>query len=554
MINSVSSYENKKNPFGIVSGRNSAENYWLKESKKTDELTINDVITPEHAKKTNNIEAIGISIAIATLAVTGGLLLLLKGGPKGFNKAIENLKIKYTEKLQNAKLKGEQSAKYTQLILNKLNYLTQKREAINNFTTMKDYAFKRFMYVLGRPTRKIHELITNKFEKLGLRTVEHSYGETASNLLTTAGVNSKLLHKIYAQNLEEQITIKGKTLTRKEWLNKLLAYTQDVNDSYNFHFGEARRKMRLDKMHKDAAELENDFNKRGDLWFLSKDIFKNFVAEQKMSANKMHIQTPIKNVKKWISYNKEDLCNETNEKITKLLSVVDFGEKDTIKAANILKKDLKEFAQADSKVTKEQLIEDIDKFLQEFSKGTPANKKERLSLIGDFHDMRVSVINYCQGEVEEILDIYKGLLNPKDYNEIKTSYAKAVKSLNKSINLETEEFVNKLRDLTMGSAPTDILTNLVGVGTLAYYLAKSEDKQERMGIALKYGFPALTLIGVGLYGNAKLFAGSKSLIFGAVSSFIVNRIGSAANELLIRHFNKKKLQAEHKPTPELKQT
>lgn len=554
MINSVSSYENKKNPFGIVSGRNSAENYWLKESKKTDELTINDVITPEHAKKTNNIEAIGISIAIATLAVTGGLLLLLKGGPKGFNKAIENLKIKYTEKLQNAKLKGEQSAKYTQLILNKLNYLTQKREAINNFTTMKDYAFKRFMYVLGKPTRKIHELITNKFEKLGLRTVEHSYGEAANNLLTTAGVNSKLLHKIYAQNLEEQITIKGKTLTRREWLNKLLAYTQDVNDSYNFHFGEARRKMRLDKMHKDAAELENDFNKRGDLWFLSKDIFKNFVAEQKMSANKMHIQTPIKNVKKWISYNKEDLCNETNEKITKLLSVVDFGEKDTIKAANILKKDLKEFAQADSKVTKEQLIEDIDKFLQEFSKGTSPDKKERLAAIGEFNDMKVSVINYCQGEVEEILDIYKGLLNPKDYNEIKTSYAKAIKSLNKSINLETEEFVNKLRDLTMGSAPTDILTNLVGVGTLAYYLAKSDDKQERLGIALKYGFPALTLIGVGLYGNAKLFAGSKSLIFGAVSSFIVNRIGSAANELLIKYYDKKKLQAEHKPTPELKQT
>ena len=115
------------------------------------------------------------------------------------------------------------------------------------------------------------------------------------------------------------------------------------------------------------------------------------------------------------------------------------------------------------------------------------------------------------------------------------------------MNLETEEFVNKLRDLTMGSAPTDILTNLVGVGTLGYYLAKSDDNQQRMGIALKYGFPALTLIGVGLYGNAKLFAGSKSLIFGIVSSFIVNRIGSAANEILMHHFDKKnKMAAEQK--------
>ena len=35
--------------------------------------------------------------------------------------------------------------------------------------------------------------------------------------------------------------------------------------------------------------------------------------------------------------------------------------------------------------------------------------------------------------------------------------------MDKSINLETEEFVNKLRDLKMGSAPTDILTILTGV-------------------------------------------------------------------------------------------
>ena len=94
MINSVSPYENKPNNFGTVSKHNSANDYWLRESKKTEELTINDIITPENAKKTHNAEAIGISIAIATLAVTGALLLVMKGGPKGlvcFHMEIQNL-------------------------------------------------------------------------------------------------------------------------------------------------------------------------------------------------------------------------------------------------------------------------------------------------------------------------------------------------------------------------------------------------------------------------------------------------------------------------------
>lgn len=539
MINSVSSYETKSNPFGVVSSHNSDADFWLKEKEvKSDEFTINDVLTPEKARKTHNIKAIGISIALSTVAVAGTALLLLKGGPKGLGKTIEKLRAHYLEKLQKAKL-DDKTAKHSEFILGKLNYLRQKGEAINNFTTMKDYAFKRFMYALGKPTRDLHAGITKWFEKLGLRTVERSYGETASRLLQTEDLNYKLITKIKSGNPKELITINGKTFTRDEWAEKLLTYTKDIEDSYTFHFGETRRNERLKKMRENAQELEKSFNQKGDLWFLSKDTFKNFVAEQSMHPDKMHIQTPIKNVKKCISYTKEDLLQESNEKITKISSVINFGEKDTLEAMSTLKKDLKSFTTGGD-VTKEQLIQDIDNMLKEFSKATKPADKERLSVLGEFQDLKLSVIDYTHGEVEEVLDIYKALVDEKDFKMIKNSYNKVIKSLNKSINLETEEFVNKLRDLTMGSAPTDILTNLLGIGTLLYYLGKSDDNQQRMGIALKYGFPALTLIGVGLYGNAKLFAGSKSLLFGLGSSYIINRIGTAANEILMRHFENKK--------------
>jgi hypothetical protein len=538
MINSVSSYESKKNPFGIISKRNSNADYWLKTREyKNDDFTINDILTPEKARKTHNLEAIGISIAIAILATAGALLLVLKGGPKGLSKSLEKLRVKYTEKLQNAKLRGE-TAQKTEFILNKLNYFKSKAEAINNFTTMKDYAFKRFMYALGSPTRKIHKKITGLFEKLGRRTVETSYGETASELLKTSALNSKILNKINAGNLEEKIKINGETLTKKQWLEKLKVLTQEVRITFDEHFGDERRALRLEKMHKDAEELEKDFNNKGHLWFLSSETFKTFVASQKMDSKKIHIQKPIKTVRKEISCTKEDVFKEANESITRISSILGFGENETINSLNTLKNDWKNYSRGGN-ITKAQIIDDINNLQKEFLQSVASPDKTRISAVKDIEQLKTLIQTSKNGKIEEILNIYKSLLPETEYNQIKKSYDKTLKSLDKSINLETEEFVNKLRDLTMGSAPTDILTNLIGVGTLAYYLGKSDNNQERMGIALKYGFPALTLIGMGLYGNAKLFAGSKALAFGIISSTIVNRIGSAANELLLRHFEKK---------------
>ena len=55
---------------------------------------------------------------------------------------------------------------------------------------------------------------------------------------------------------------------------------------------------------------------------------------------------------------------------------------------------------------------------------------------------------------------------------------------------------------------------------------------------MKYGIPALVGIGASLYGNARLFAGSKSLAFATISSIIANRIGTFANNLYENHLKK----------------
>ena len=134
------------------------------------------------------------------------------------------------------------------------------------------------------------------------------------------------------------------------------------------------------------------------------------------------------------------------------------------------------------------------------------------------------------------------MLPKEDYDKVSKTLKSGVKSLDRSIRLETEEFVSKLRDLTLGSAPTDILTMLGAVGLLSYQIGKSDTNDERLSITLKYGIPALLgQVGVTLYCNAKLFAGTKSLMMGTLSGLLLNRVGEFADNK-VKQYKQKKLQ------------
>ena len=168
-------------------------------------------------------------------------------------------------------------------------------------------------------------------------------------------------------------------------------------------------------------------------------------------------------------------------------------------------------------------------------KSKTMDEKVATELLNSAEDLTTMLSNFKQGKIEDILNIYKKLLSPGEYEVVEKSYNNAVKALDKSINIETEEFISKVRDLALGGAPTDILTILGSLATLGYNLGKSNSNEERTSISLKYGIPAIAGIGVSLYCNAKLFAGTKSLLIGSISTIIVNKIGSWADDMLKKY-------------------
>ena len=73
---------------------------------------------------------------------------------------------------------------------------------------------------------------------------------------------------------------------------------------------------------------------------------------------------------------------------------------------------------------------------------------------------------------------------------------------------------------------------------MGYFLLKSENTQERTGVALKYGIPALTFIGTSLYFNARLYAGTKAMFYGGIATWVIGKIGELANDIYIHELKK----------------
>lgn len=156
-----------------------------------------------------------------------------------------------------------------------------------------------------------------------------------------------------------------------------------------------------------------------------------------------------------------------------------------------------------------------------FQKEVTALKKSLLTGNGNAKD-----------SLKEIMDIYKHLLPPEEFQKLERYYNKAAKKLDKAVQLETDKFFDKLRDLTLGSAPTDVLSIVTGLGTVGIGLTKSDDNNDRVSILLKYGIPALGAIATSLCLGAALISGGAALVLSTLSGLILNKIGTKADNFL----------------------
>lgn len=498
------------------------------------------IITPEEARKTNNTKIIGLSIAGATVATAAAVFAIVRGGGSRKILQISNkLKLYFEKQLEKAKINGKEQDIMDKAYISGIKLvdgMAKKSEAVNNFTTFKDLLFEKIMR-LTKFTGNIHRKIGKTFERIGRRSVISQYANAEDSLIKAQTTSHRTLRQYLNANSDQIININGIQLPRKEWAKRIKAQDGEIQNLFEEHFTANALMKRYYTIKQISTKLKNDLSKLMSFW--SRDVYNKFIADSKIVEGREALQKEVWGKRRLLSYTQPEMIKSAENSLDNITKLTQASDKTSIGYIKSLKHDMKEFVQKPN--SREELKNKILQTIRELSSSVKENKDEFITkeigekMTAELANMTKTLTDYKQGKIQDILEIYKNLLPEKEYKVVEKYYTQGVKSLDKSIKIETEDFVNKLRDLAMGSAPTDMLSMISSIGALGYYLAKADDNDQRTSIALKYGIPALAAVGVPLYCNAKLFSGTKGLAIASVATFIVNRIGTYADNKVKKH-------------------
>lgn len=139
-----------------------------------------------------------------------------------------------------------------------------------------------------------------------------------------------------------------------------------------------------------------------------------------------------------------------------------------------------------------------------------------------------------RGIYQEIIEILTPHISQEEKTLLEKSLKKANQKLRKANHCECVEYFDKKRDLTLGGAPTDVLTAAFGLGMSGVAIGVADTKDEKISRALTVGFPAIAGIGASLAFTAMLFSGIQGMIYGTLASFGLSKIGSTADKYVTR--------------------
>lgn len=507
MINQVGNISQTQSPFDNFTQYRKDKNFFVTEK-----------YLPQEEEKSHKVI---MTLGASALVLGFGILILMRG-TKGSNKFLSKIKDFLEKKVAQTKsLKtGNAVNQFYLSSLNKVNSFIEKCESINNFTSIKDAVCKKIM---GKKkwSRHIYEKITRLFEKTSRETVITSWVNTKHRLNKTFKNFEKFDDKILRENGANDITINGVTKKGREWLEIIKTNRHDIIEILEENTGKNQsiaryKRIKTTTQHLDDVTIEifKDIRK--------KELYQTFAADRVILKDKAALYDEMNLFRQAISFNREDKLEMSKNILKKIEGFTVTNDYNLLNKFEKLKTNLK--TGADDK----ELIKNI-KELREALKNGSAKIDAEAYVFDRLDKINELIRTNRTGKTEEMLNIYKHLL-PNEYGKIQKQTANVIKSIDKSINIEAEQFYDKVRDLQIGSAPTDALSILGSAAMIGVGMAKAKDNDERISVTLKAGIPVIGAVATSLYCTARLVSGGKAMGVGLVSGWILNRIGEAADK------------------------
>ena len=534
---------NTQNPFAEFNSKHTKYYFATTKLPQTTDSFLSEKIKEE--KETNKL---GKTIALSALGVGAAILFLMRGLPKNAYKSLEKWSQKLETKLHEQRKNGQvgKLEEFYTFTLNKLTSFMAKAKSINNFVSIKDISFEKLMSK-NKYTKKIHQKITNVYEKIGRRTVNKSYETAKSKMYGMFQTFEDYDDKILLNTRNGEDVVDGKKV--KEWLDDIENLKTKIRRVWNSNFGQRSRNERYDNIQKAVKTLSDD------VWeatigninnFSKKDIYETFIAEEMLAGKKLKLINGAKNPRYLITRDIDDIYNSSIDVVKNITSFVnpkDKSSRELIKNLRLKLEDYKKLTGLGEDKKRPELNDEIRNLLQKLSASIQENKSiykydtETVNqLKANIQGIQDIVGDSGKGALQEILTIYKKLMPREDYLKVKAAANNSVKYIDDAITKETDNFFDMMRDLKMGSAPTDILSILAAIGAIGIGLSKSENKDQQYSVLLKAGIPAIGAIATSLYFSASLVSGGRAMLYGGLSGLLISKAGEKLDEYRKTHF------------------
>lgn len=547
MVNQVDVYAN--NRFNNFTLTDKSSNFYLPSESVPEQSARNTlgemntaVSLPEdkyEPKKSHKKRNLVFAVGSSALLVGGGVLMLMRGMPKHTEKYLDSLKKFMEKRLEKSKWKGHDSwSEFWIYSIRKVDAFKEKSQSINNFTSIKDILFKNLMD-RTKPTAKIHKGITDFFERLARRTVISSYKSTNKKFNKMYEIFDRLDERILRNNPDEIIQFNGKSYSKRELIELARNRRNSVRASVSIFTSESAMQSRYRYIKKATSALYSQFWDRSikGFWskenkFLKKEMWQTYIPDVQIMGNKKSLADEVAQIRNKISYTDKDKTAVISDYLKTLKNLTAPSDKEGL---NIIKK-LEWFME-----NPEGLNANADNFLKTLYslKDRPFEKGLEETVLNNQMKLRESNIKSIEnllgeqnsGALQEMLSIYKKIA-PYELAQTKAenTVRKAVSSFDKSLQTETLEFFDKVRDLQMGSAPTDILSILASAGMIGYGLGEAADSDERKTVMLTAGIPIIGTIGTTVVCTTKLISGSLSLALGAAIGTALKCVGDVLDK------------------------
>lgn len=496
---------------------------------------INAPFNNEETQRKESNHKLGKTIAVSALVVGFGTLAILSGG---FNKGTAKFLNKWKLKLQQKMAQSSKFKNFYRFAVGKIDSFLSKSESINNFTTLKDVFFQRLMW--GKDgnrsfTRKIHEGITKYFDKVSRKTVNSSYSNTYDKF---AG-----LSEYFASVNEKVLKNHNNDPKYQNIINTINKRVVTVNNNLEKGFGINVRNERLKEIKSSSDGLFEffwDASLKDVRNFKSKNMWQSFIAEDYLLPAKLQLGNKVGILRQAITHDILDNYKASMKAFDNIQKFVNPSDISTNEVLNTLRNNLSSYKKLSGKDEVAQRLElnkeiiknlkDLRSNFSKMSKEYDYSSNAVKSISSYVAEVEEIISKSSKGELQEILTLYKNILPRNEYLKLKSKVHSAIKSLDKSIDIETVQYFDKARDLKLGSAPTDVLSILGAVGTVGYYLNKAETTDDKYSVSLKYGIPAIGAIATSLYCTARLVSGGKAMLLGLLSGWVMNKAGVVVDD------------------------